>query len=140
MKTAIIYHSVFHATEQYAKWLAEALAAELLPMKKAKDLSPFNRLIIMSGTYAGGMPLVGFLKKNWSKMQHKKVIVIAVGAAPEDDPMSKASYDKIPDEIKAKITYFKIRGATPFANKEKREQEITKDNLDKVLGYLQGKA
>ena len=40
MSTAIIYHSVFHTTEQYAKWLAEAIGAELAPMRKAKDKEP----------------------------------------------------------------------------------------------------
>ncbi|HAH86926.1 MAG TPA: flavodoxin, partial [Armatimonadetes bacterium] len=57
MKTAVIYHSFFHTTEQYAKWIAEEIGAETIPMRKAKNLSGFDRLIIMSGTYAGWMPL-----------------------------------------------------------------------------------
>lgn len=137
MTTAIVYHSVFHATERYARWLGEALGAEVLPMRKAKDLDRFDRIIVMSGTYASGMPLVGFLKKHWPRLRQKQVVAIAVGAAPADDPASKISYEHLPAEIREHITYAKIRGATPFAKKEQWQQEITRANLDEVLQLLQ---
>jgi len=138
MTTAIIYHSVFHTTEQYARWLAEALGAELLPMRKADNPARFDRVVIMSGTYAGGMPLVNYMTKQWPVLQGKVVVVVAVGAAPPDDPMSQASYEKIPAEIRAQITYFKIHGARPFSNKEQLTTQITKEHLDEVLQYLRG--
>lgn len=137
MRTAVIYKSVFHSTAQYARWLAEALGAELLPMNKAKDIARFDRVVIMSGTYAGGMPLVGYLKKHWPQLQGKEVVVVAVGAAPVDDPASRLSYEKIPPEIREQITYFKIRGATPFAKAAQREQEIRREHLTPVLQHLQ---
>ncbi len=140
MKTAVIYHSFFHTTEQYAKWIAEEIGAETIPMRKAKNLSGFDRLIIMSGTYAGWMPLAGFLRKNWGRLQGKEVVAVAVGALSEADTASKTSYQKIPPAIRSRIKYFKIRGATPFAGKEQRQQEILKSNLDRVLSYLKGES
>lgn len=136
MPTIILYHSVFHTTEQYARWLGEALGAEVRGMGRMGDLAPFDRVIVMSGTYASGMPLVKFLIKHWPVLQAKDVVVVAVGAAPPDDPQSKASYDRIPEEIRACITYFKIRGATPFAGKAKRAEEIRRENLDEVIAAL----
>ncbi len=138
MTTVIVYHSVFHATEQYARWLGEALGVEARPMRSKGDLSPFDRIIVMSGTYAGGMPLVKFLTKHWPELSGKQVVVVAVGAAPPDDPQSLLSYERIPAEIRAKITYFKIRGATPFANKAKRAAEVRREQLDAVIRYLSG--
>lgn len=136
MNSIIIYRSVFHSTEQYAIWLAEEISATAVTMKNFPELADYQRIIIMSGTYAGSMPLVKFLTKNWELLAAKEVVVIAVGAAPPDDPMSKQSYARIPEEIREKIQYFKITGATPFANAEKRTREIIRENLDSVLDYL----
>ena len=136
MSTLIIFKSVFHATEQYARWLGEELGVEVLAMKRVKDLSQYSRLIIMSGTYAGSMPLTAFLKKHWQALQGKELIAVAVGAAPPDDPMSTQSYERIPAEIRAGIHFMKIPGATPFANKEKRASEVLRTHLNPVLDYL----
>ena len=136
MNSIIIYKSVFHSTEQYARWLAEELATKAVSMKKLPELTEYQRIIIMSGTYAGSMPLVKFVTKNWQKLADKEVILIAVGAAPPDDPMSVQSYQRIPAEIRDQVQYFKISGATPFAKAEKRAQEIVPENLNKVLDYL----
>ena len=138
MKKVILYKSIFGSTKQYAQWLAEELQTELYKFGQLSDakLKEFDQMIIMSATYAGWMPLTGFLKKKWSILQDKEVFVVAIGGAPADDPASKLSYEKIPEEIRKKIKYTKILGATPFANAEKREQEIKKENLEKVLDEL----
>jgi hypothetical protein len=140
MKTAVIYHSFFHTTEQYAKWIAEDIGADVMTMRKARDLAGYDRLVIMSGTYCGWMPIAGFLRKNWERLQDKEIVAVAVGMVPEEDPASKISYEKIPPEIRNRIKYFKVRGATPGAKKKQREQEVQKSNLDSVISYLKNES
>ena len=138
MKKVILYKSIFGSTKQYAHWLAEELESEFYKFSQLSDaeLKEYDQIIVMSATYAGWMPLTGFLQKKWSILKDKEVFVIAVGGVPADDPASKLSYEKIPEEIRKKIKYAKIPGATPFAKAGKREQEIKKENLTKVLAEL----
>lgn len=139
MKRAIIYKSFLGSTKQYAQWLAEDTQSDIFKFGEISDakLKEYDQIVVMSGTYASFMPLVKFLKKKWPVLKDKKVIVAAVGCAPIDDPMRKTSYDRIPEEIRAKIEYVKVMGATPFANAEKKSQEIKKENLGSVLEKLQ---
>lgn len=133
-KTAIVYKTVYGSTKRYAEWLSKDLKSPLFEMDNVNvdDLKSFNRIIVMSGTYAGGMPLTGFLKRNWTVLASKKLVVVAVGAAPEDSWWSKVSYFFIPNYIKEKIKYFKIYGR--FKGKG---EDIKKENLNRVLEYLQ---
>jgi hypothetical protein len=80
----------------------------------------------------GQIRLLGYLKKRWSVIQGKRVILIAVGMAPPESPDSRKSYEKIPEEIRNKIKYFKLPGKIGPAGKAKVRQE----NLQPVLEYL----
>lgn len=138
MKDLIVYKSFLGTTKQYAEWIGEYLKTDSFKFNQAtdSDLIGADRIIVMSGTYAGQMPLIGFLEKNWSILKNKKVFVIAVGAVPSQDNMSKASYEKIPEEIRATIKYIKVMGATPFAGSDKRREQIKKENLKEVFTEL----
>lgn len=137
MTTAIIYKSFFGVTKQYAVWLKNKIQADLFLMKEVKkeQLANYDLIVIMSGTYAGWMPLVKYLKMNWPNLKDKKVVVVAVGAAPQADPWSQRSYERIPAAIREKIKYFKLPGrmgkVAPLSVKE--------ENLEPVINYLQGK-
>lgn len=132
MKKAIVYKSRLGSTEKYAQWLKEEIGADLFKHSqlKGKKLNDYDLVVVMSGTYAGMMPLIGYLKKNWQYLENKKVIVVAVGAAPEDDEVSKKSYLKIPEYIREKIKYFKkIRGRMVG----EKEDLVKKENLEAVI-------
>ncbi|VVB75069.1 Flavodoxin domain protein [Candidatus Tiddalikarchaeum anstoanum] len=132
-KTLIVYKSFLGSTRKYAKWLTDELKSDIVDMwsVRLEKLKEYDTIIVMSGTYANWMPLTGFLTKNWPTIQDKKVIVVAVGAAPENDPYSKSSYNKIPEHIRNKIKYFKIYGK--FGNQGK---EVEKDALNRIIRYL----
>jgi len=138
MKDLIVYKSFLGTTKQYAEWVSEYLKADALKFNQASDndLIGADRIIVMSGTYAGQMPLIGFLEKNWNILKDKKVFVIAVGAVPPQDNMSRASYEKIPEEIRGIIKYIKVMGATPFAGGDKRKEQIKIENLKEVFTEL----
>jgi len=135
VKTAVVYKTVYGSTGKYANWLKNSLKAVLFEIDKVKvdQLKPYKRLIVMSGTYAARMPLTGFLKKNWDAIKDKDIIIVAVGAAPEDNLWSKISYWLIPGKVKKGIKkYFKIYGQMPNS----AAPEIKKENLKRVIDYL----
>lgn len=126
MKTAIIYKTSTGSTKRYAKILAEQYGFDLLTFKEAEDkgFDDYERYIVSSGTYAGRMPLTKFIKRNWDKLENKKIIALAVGVAPANNAWSKFSYKLIPGKIRDKVTYFKIPGQV----EDKPEKEL-KENL-----------
>jgi menaquinone-dependent protoporphyrinogen oxidase len=135
MKTLIFYRSLTGSTTQYAQWLAEETGGELLSYRQAKPdlLSSADAVVVMSGTYASFMPLVGFLKKNWPRIQGKKVAAVAVGVVPPEDQGSRIAYERIPQEIRTSIKYWKLPGKM---GQNKSFGELRPDNLKPVIDYL----
>ena len=133
MRTVIIYNSLLGTTKKYATWLREALEADMSKANagRASALN-YDLIIICSPTYIGQIRLLGYLKKRWSVLHGKRVILIAVGMAPPESPDSRESYESIPEEIRNKIRYFKLPGRIGPAGKAKVKQE----NLQPVLEYI----
>lgn len=133
MRTVIIYSSTLGTTRKYAMWLREALEADLSKANAGqRSAQDYDLIIVCSPTYLGQIRLLGYLKKRWSVIQGKRVILIAVGMAPPESPDSRKSYEKIPEDIRGKIQYFKLPGKIGPAGKAKVRQE----NLQPVLEYL----
>jgi len=78
------------------------------------------------------MPLAGYIKKIWQYIKDKKVVVMAVGMAPEDDEWSKKSYKKIPIDIRSKIKYFKIPGKLG----KQTTKDFKRENLELIIKYI----
>lgn len=137
MKKLVIYRSVLGTTKHYAIWLGEALQADVIDFNhiNTKTLNEYNMVIVMSGTYAGKMPLVRFLKDHWTVLQDKKVVVVAVGIAPVEEVASRESYKLIPVEIRSKVRYFKLPGS--FLGL-KPAGEPSKEKLEPVISYIHG--
>lgn len=134
MKIAVIYKSVLGTTQKYATWLSQDLSADLYHYDvKETTLQTYDVVIVASGTYASGMPLVQFLKKHWPVLSSKKVIVLAVGILAPDDEQSKKSYDLIPETIKSSIHYFKLPGKLFKAGSV---GSPTKDKLQPILDLV----
>ena len=133
MRTVIIYNSLLGTTKRYAMWLREALEADMSKANagRASALN-YDLIIICSPTYIGQIRLLGYVKKRWSVLQGKRVILIAVGMAPPESPDSRESYESIPEEIRNRIRYFKLPGKIGPAGKANVKQE----NLQPVLEYI----
>jgi len=133
MRTVVIYSSVLGTTKRYAMWLREALEADISKANAGqRSAQDYDLIIVCSPTYMGQIRLLGYLKKRWSVIQGKRVVLIAVGMAPPESPDSRKSYERIPEEIRNKIKYFKLPGKIGPAGKAKVRQE----NLQPVLEYI----
>ena len=133
MRTVIIYNSLLGTTKKYAMWLREALEADVSKANAGRRSAlDYDLIIVCSPTYMGQIRLLGYLKKRWSVLQGKRVILIAVGMAPPESPDSRESYESIPEEIRNRIRYFKLPGRIGPAGRAKVKQE----NLQPVLEYI----
>jgi len=133
MRTVIIYNSLLGTTKKYAMWLREALEADVSKANAGRRSAlDYDLIIVCSPTYIGQIRLLGYLKKRWSVLQGKRVILIAVGMAPPESSDSRESYESIPEEIRNRIRYFKLPGKIGPAGRAKVKQE----NLQPVLEYI----
>jgi len=131
MKTVILYKTKKGSTEEYAKILGKEFSFNVFEFDKFKDFNKYEKFIIMSGVYAGKIPLVSFLKKNWRKIKNKKITAIVVGMVDKEHIWSKINYFFIPFWIKNKIKYFKIMGRNPES-----KEKVDKKNLNTIMKYL----
>ena len=128
MKTAIVYKSYLGSTKKYAQLLSQDICGDLYTYKNfdKRNFKKYGRFIILSGTYFGWMPLVKYLEKNWQYLHEKNVIVLAVGMAPDKDPWSVKSYEKIPPRIRESIMYYKLHGNMKLTKAEELYKKYIK--------------
>lgn len=134
MKTALLYQSRFGTTKLYVNWLSQDLGYDSVAFNEISEATfdNYDAFIISSGTYMGRMPLTDFLKKNWDKLNGKKVVAMAVGIVPPKHADSHKSYMTIPTEIRTEIDYFKLPGKIGVRN----EANVLKDNILPVVHSL----
>jgi hypothetical protein len=133
MRTVIVYSSILGTTKKYAMWLREALEADLSRANAGRvSALNYDLIIVCSPTYMGQIRLLGYLKKRWKVLHGTWVILIAVGMAPPESPDSRRSFEKIPEEIRSRIRYFKLPGKIGPSGKAAVKQE----NLQPVLEYI----
>lgn len=140
MKIAVVYKSLLGSTKKYATWICEEFHADLFKFGSidSQTLENYDIVVVASGTYASQMPLIGFLKNHWDILQNKRVVVVAVGMAPPDDPQSLASYELIPAEIQDEIYYFKLPGKLFVAGPGgKPSKEQLKEVFEKMRSLLE---
>lgn len=84
----VIYKSKTGFTEQYAKWIAEELSCDIVSYKDRKKISfeNYDMVIYGGGFFAGMISGLGWLKKKFSKLKGKKIVVFATGATAADSP------------------------------------------------------
>ncbi len=104
---AIVYYSKHGATKQYADWLSEDLQCDLI---KVNDFKPalaqkYDILVFCSGVYAGKLTIAETVKKYYSDIKDKKVVVFAVGVMPYKEEL-------IEDLLRANLNF--ARGKIPF--------------------------
>ncbi len=133
---AVIYKSKYGATQRYAKWLAEALGADLWVRErvKAEQLHTYDTLIYGGGIYAGGIAGISLLKNCFPAAEGQRLAVFAVGAAPETPESRKALLEKNFTPAMAGAPLFMLRGAMDFEKmtlKDRMMMNLLKKMLDK---------
>jgi len=154
-KIVVIYKSKYGSTKKYAEWIAKSVNGELIENKNIKGdvLSKYDTIVYGGGLYGGGIAGVKLIKNNIDKLNDKKVIVFAVGTAPEkEEHIQRFMKNNFDDEMKAKLNIFFLRGAMDFSKltlihklmmsmfkrviKKKGEDKLTEDDKRLLDSYV----
>ncbi len=128
LKILILYRTKYGSTEQYARWIAEEVQADLVKIKDFDTalFDQYSAIIIGSPTYMGKIQIKDFLEKNWNTLKAKPVFLFNTGLFPGDSPESKKSYEMIPAHIRDHIEYIKLPGKIDMKKLKFTEKMIAK--------------
>lgn len=160
MKAIVIYTSTTGFTKKYAEWIAADLGADfaegcdLVEAKglRAGALSAYDVVIYGGSLHAIGIRGLAKFKPSLPALAGKKVIVFAVGAAPDRKgvPEEVLAANFSPEE-RGRIRFFYLRGGFDYAKlglvdkflmtllklkmKNKREDERSPDERGMLASY-----
>lgn len=129
-RTVVIYKSKYGSARCYAEWIAEEVQADLFERSKValQELLQYDTVVYGGSLYATGILGISLIKRNFDKLEHKKVIVFSVGASPaHPKAINDVKNHNFTKEMKEKVHFFHLRGGFDY---EKLSP------LDKFLMYL----
>lgn len=132
--TVVVYKSKYGSTEKYAKWIAEALSADIFKSNQIKidKLEKYTTIIHCGGLYVGGILGFSLIKNNYPKLHNKKLVVVAVGATQKkEDAVEEVKNKNLPDEMKNNVHFFLLRGGLNYKRM---------NPLDRFLMYMMYKS
>jgi menaquinone-dependent protoporphyrinogen IX oxidase len=163
MRGIILYMSKKGSTKQYADWISEETGFPTIDLKNINkpDLKHIDIIIIGSWILAARMVAHGWIKKNWSKISDKNVIIFSVGGDEPNDELKKKYMDSsLPEDAKDRISFYTyqgrfrqedqnvfLRGMLNLAVKFEKEDDLAqnmvkgvdgvkRENLDEMFDYI----
>ena len=117
-KPLVIYKSIYWSTKRYDELIDEELKCDISEVSKVKvkDLSEYDTIIYGGGIYAGSISGASFIKKNYSKLKDKRIIVFTVSLS---NPNMKEYFELVKEknfteEMIQNIEFFNFRGAVDY--------------------------
>ena len=103
----VTYATKYGATAEIAEKIGqvlqkEGLAADVVPVKKMKDLSPYSAVVLGSAVYIGRWrkEAVQFMEKNEQALAERDVWIFSSGPTDEGDPLELVEGWTLPDKLK----------------------------------------
>ncbi len=129
-KILILYRTKYGSTEQYARWIAEEVRADLVKIEDfdTARFDLYSAIIIGSPTYMGKIQIKDFLEKNWDVLKTKPMFLFNTGLFPMESPESKKSLEMIPVHIRGHIEYIKLPGKI-----DKKKLKFTEKMIAKMV-------
>ena len=118
MSCIVVYKTKYGSTKEYAEWIAQELGCKAVPENKMKpaELLNYDTIIFGGCIRVGKIVIADYMKKNWNKLEDKKIILFtSSGAAPTDTKELKANLERCyTPEMLAKIKYIPLHGRMNF--------------------------
>jgi menaquinone-dependent protoporphyrinogen IX oxidase len=134
MKGHIIYSSKYGATEQYARWIAEATGFEILNYRKVRALPPQGPLVVGCSVLAGKPTLTKWLTKHLAGSPQREVILFTTSGAPKEDPQHETNFQAaFPGALSRQIRLFPLGGRMIFSKLSWMDRQFMKLGA-KILG------
>lgn len=88
IKIAVIYNSQTGFTEQYARWISEAVGADCIGLAAAKkrDLAPYDTIVFGGWACAGKIQGISWLRSRMARWPGKTWIAFCTGGTPAESP------------------------------------------------------
>lgn len=115
MMNIVLYRSKYGHTMQYAKWIGEALNADVKPINKfrRKELSKYDTVIFGTGVYVGKM---SGLKKALKMLKNKPSVIFACGGNPGiEEEIQRIKDTNFTKELLSYHTFFYLPGGLDFS-------------------------
>jgi menaquinone-dependent protoporphyrinogen IX oxidase len=112
-KTAVIYQSKYGSSKKYAEWLSEEIHADLFKKSEITldKIKEYDTVIYGAGIYASGIAGFSLIKKNYSMLKDKNLVIFAVGASPQEEGTVPAIKKVNFTEEMKDVPCFYLRGA-----------------------------
>ncbi len=113
----VVYKSKYGSSQRYAHWIADAVGADIYKSKDIKldDLRNYNTIVFCGGVYAGSIIGFSLIKRNFSLLNRKKIIVVAVGSSGKMKEASETAQKRnFTPEMAEQIRLFMLRGAIDY--------------------------
>lgn len=117
MKTIVIYKSKSGYTETYAKWISEDLDCALKCPSDItiEEIKQYDTIIYGGGLYAIGINGIDLIKKNFSLLSDKNIVVWATGVNPgKEDELKEVWNHNFTEEQLKSIKTFYLRGGFDY--------------------------
>jgi menaquinone-dependent protoporphyrinogen IX oxidase len=118
MKTIVIYTSTTGFTKKYAEWIAQDLGADLVEARGVhpETFSGYDTVIYGGSLHAVGIRGIKALKRNFPRLDGKRIIVFATGATPARvDVPEEVINANFTSEERARIKFFYLRGGFDYS-------------------------
>jgi menaquinone-dependent protoporphyrinogen IX oxidase len=130
MSAIIVYKSIYGATAQYAKWIAEDLRCEAIDIvnNPAAVLSKADVIIAGGSLYAGRITVAPWLRKHWAACAGKPGVLFTVGggSAGSVEETRKLLSGNFPPAIVSTLKHFHFEGRLLFDKLHLFHRIITK--------------
>ncbi|TCT15377.1 menaquinone-dependent protoporphyrinogen IX oxidase [Natranaerovirga pectinivora] len=153
-KTVILYKTKYGSSKKYAQWISEEVNCEVYEVTdiSTDQLIKYNTIVFVGPLYAVGILGFSKIKKKYSTIKNKKVIVVSVGASPaHPEAVNDIINGNFTNEMKERVEFFHLRGAFNFNKlnridkfmmallkiklKRKREEDLTNDEKGMLASY-----
>ncbi len=118
MKGIIIYKSNYGSTERYAQWLSEETGFQCVDVGSVKkgDIEACDTIVIGSPVFADKPQIGGWIRKNWNRMEGKKVALFTTSAAVPEDPSLQSGFKaSFAPQIRSNLKYVPLGGRIVFS-------------------------
>lgn len=137
-KVAVLYQSRYGTAKQYAEWIAEETGGTLfaLPKVKLADLEGYDTIVIGGGIYASSILGISFLKKNFTRLSGKRLIVFSVGASFDSKKNTDAIRNhNLTPEMQKTVRFFHLRGGLFYG----KMSALDRTGMKLMVGMLKKK-
>ena len=118
MKTAVVYRSKTGFAERYARWISEELDGELIDAQTIKidALADYDTIVYVGGIYMGRVKGFSQIKKNYTKLADKKIVLVGVGALAPDHHSITINMTEVnlSAPMRETVKWFYLRGGYDF--------------------------